>query len=339
MKKAGAIPLVFFALFWSAITGLFDVMMVRDAIARFSSLSFEPVSCVVLESKVAEHSDSEGSSYAAEIRYRYSIDGTEYQSDRVYAGTRNSTGSGRAHRLVVRYPSGSVTNAYFNPNQPGVAVLRRGFLGNELFHALFMTPFNLIMVGLWTWIVGAWRTSKSPPIAGGAKLMRTADGLRVRLPTMSRLIAAGVALGGVSFISIFIVGFTKGEYAPPSIIGTIWGVAITAAIAAYVWRGRRERSGREDLVLHADGKRVTLPQTFGRSLCATIARDDITGLDISVEYDSYKRPSQFIPTLVMRNGERLQLAKWSNEDRANRFNEWLREELQLPPPKLSSKPV
>jgi len=40
----------------------------------------------------------------------------------------------------------------------------------------------------------------------------------------------------------------------------------------------------------------------------------------------------------MRKGERLELVNWSDESRANSFNEWLRGALQLPPPKLGSKP-
>lgn len=337
MKKPLIRPLIFFALFWSAITLLFDVVMVRDGVARLLSLRFQSVPCVILVSKVTEHQDDEGSSYQAEIRFAYTVDGHEFEGEKVYAGSRSGTGSRRANRLIELYPAGSRTNAYFNPSEPGYAVLRRGFRGNELFTALFMTPFNLVMLGLWGWTIHIWRRKKHPPVAGGAKIIEGKEGKRVRLPTLPPVLAAAVALGAVSFISVFIVAFTKGEYTPLPYISSAWLIALGTAIWAYGWRRRRESSGREDLVLHADGQRVSLPQTFGRDTNVTVNRDDITGLDVHLEFDSYKRPSRFIPTLVMRDGQRLQLVSWADEDQANSFNDWLRSELQLPPPMINAK--
>jgi hypothetical protein len=336
MKKAGVKPLIFFALFWSAITLLFDAVMVRDGVARLASLRFQPVPCVILESKVTEHQGDEGTSYQPEIRFSYAVDGHEFESERVYAGNRSSTGSRRACRLVELYSTGSRTNAYFNPNEPGYAVLRRGFRGNELFMALFMTPFNLVMVGLWALVVHARRVARHPPFAGGVKFIEAREGKRVRLRTIPPALAAGAALGGVCFVSTFVVGFTKGEYAPLPFVGSLWAVAIGAAVWACLWRLRREASGREDLILHADGKRLTLPQTCGRKTGVTVECSEIVGLDVHVEFDSYKRPSRFIPALVMRGGQRLDLAKWPDLERADRFNDWLRNELQLAPPKIGA---
>ncbi len=333
MKKPGIKALIFFALFWSAITLLFDVVMVKDALARLASLGFQPVPCVIIESEVERHDDGEGTSYEAKIRFSYTVNGQTYEGDKVYAGTKSSGGSRRAHKLVSIYAAGVQTNAYVKPGEPGQAVLRRGFRGNELFLALFMTPFNLIMLGLWGWILHAWHTTKHPPVAGGAKIVETKDGKRVRLPSTPPVLAAAIALGAVCFVSIFVVGFTKGEHAPLPYIGAVWGMAIGTAGWAYWWRRRRVASGREDLLLHSDGKRISLPQTLGRDMAATIHCADIAGLDTHLEFDSYQRPSRFIPTLVMRDGQRLQLARWSDEAQAESFTDWLRRELQLPPPK------
>lgn len=333
MKKSAIKPLIFFALFWSAITLLFDVVMVKDALARLASLRFQPVPCVILASEVERNDDGEDTSYGARIRFSYTVAGRTYESDQVYAGTKSSGGSRRAHTLVSIYAAGVQTNAYVKPGEPEQAVLRRGFRGNELFMALFMTPFNLVMLGLWGWILHAWHTAKHPPVAGGAKIVETPEGKRVRPPATPPVLAAVIALGAVCFVSIFVVAFTKGEHAPLSYIGPVWGIALGTAGWTYWWRRRRVASGREDLLLHSDGKRVSLPQTLGRDATATICCADIAGLDIHLEFESYDRPSRFIPTLVLRDGQRLQLARWSDEAQAESFNDWLRGELQLPPPK------
>jgi len=327
--------MIFFALIWGGMTLLFDVMTARDFLLRLASQRFQPVSCTILESKVVEHSDSDGTSYEAKISFSYSVDGRVFEAHRVYAGSGDSAGRGRARGLVDLFPVGSQAMAYYNPSDPEDAVLRKGFSGDELFHLLFMTPFNLVAVGLWVWIMHARRFAKHPPLAGGAKIIETKEGKRVRLPTIRPIFAAAIAFGGVCFISAFVVAL-KDEYMSVPYISLVWAAAFGAAVWAWRWRRRRESSGSEDMVLLADGKSVTLPQTCGRKSSVTIDRDNIAGLDVSLVFDSYKRPSQFVPTLIMRNGERLQLVSWADEDRASRFSDWLRGELQLPPPKIST---
>ena len=198
-------------------------------------------------------------------------------------------------------------------------------------------PFNLIGIGLAFGIRYAWRLDNRPPIAGGAKLIETKEGKLIRLPGYPPLLAAGIVLVIVCSVSTIAISSTCGKYAPFTVTGSAWVIALSAGLWAYLWRKLRNTSGRNDLLLHADGQRVTLPQTRGRKISLTINRADIETLVIHVEFDSYKRPSRFIPTLVMLSGERLELAEWPAEILANRFTDWLRGELQLPPPMLGAK--
>ena len=87
----------------------------------------------VIESKLEHHRGSSGKkgrrgpTYSVHVVYRYSLDGADLESDRVWFGGDYSTSDRAGMQAVVReYPVGSRVTVYYAPDNPGLAVLKPG---------------------------------------------------------------------------------------------------------------------------------------------------------------------------------------------------------------------
>ncbi len=78
------------------------------------------------------------------IRYRYTVNGEEFDSTRVYFGDeRASSGYGVAHKISLRYPLGSTVHVRYNPQNPARSLLEPGVQAS-LLTALPSVPWLLI---------------------------------------------------------------------------------------------------------------------------------------------------------------------------------------------------
>jgi len=105
----------------------------------------------IVDSRVREVKDEEGSSYEAYILYEYSVNGVKLRSDVWRLGVGRSSFTGFAKKAVAKYPIGLSVPVYYNPDKPTDAMLETGnaswafllfglmfFLGgaNAVFHLL-----------------------------------------------------------------------------------------------------------------------------------------------------------------------------------------------------------
>ena len=63
--------------------------------------------------------------YDPQVRFRYTVDGKEYQSDRVAVRTPDILGADQGEGFADRYAPGTVTVCYHDPDDPTDAVLLR----------------------------------------------------------------------------------------------------------------------------------------------------------------------------------------------------------------------
>ena len=85
--------------------------------------------CSSLLSKTFEDSDGDPvTTYQAQIRYEYKVDGNSYVSNvwRFGVGFAKAFGEWDAKSTVERYPTGSAIAVFFNPANPVEAVLEPG---------------------------------------------------------------------------------------------------------------------------------------------------------------------------------------------------------------------
>ncbi|MEK6372090.1 MAG: DUF3592 domain-containing protein [Acidobacteriota bacterium] len=104
----------------------------------------------IVTSGVSVEHDVDGRMYAADIRYRYVVDGNEYTCDRVrFGGFWSFAWRRPADTLTKRFPVGAPVTVAYDPAKPSRGVLEPGLGGqaylNVLVFALFVAA-GLAMV-------------------------------------------------------------------------------------------------------------------------------------------------------------------------------------------------
>ncbi|HEX9945088.1 MAG TPA: DUF3592 domain-containing protein [Thermoanaerobaculia bacterium] len=163
--------LVMFFLVFLLTGGIVSVFtFVLPTAGYLAARSWTQTECDVLESRVAESTDSDSTTYRPEIVYTYSAGGRTYRSDRYdFFGVWSSGRKGK-EEIVARYPPGARVTCWFDPANPEEAVLSRE-LG--LLHLLGLLPLIFVFVGLGglVWTVRAGRRARAlaaAPVAAGS---------------------------------------------------------------------------------------------------------------------------------------------------------------------------
>lgn len=323
--------LLIFASFWSTLVLLFDGMAGHNLWKQFESSHYPFTMGQITHSEMTINRGRKGTSYGVNIQYRYEVNGHSYSGARFRYGTTTSD-QGSALEAVNAHAVGSQTRVYFNPGNPEEAVLSPDVQGSDLMLLLFLMPFNMVMAGLWT-AFGAWlRQMIFHPIAGGVKLIIDGPRTSIRLPQYGALLLGMVTAGLLSFISIFVVGFSTGFRPSLTVACLVLLLVIGAGVAAYLRQWSKIHSGEDDLVLDETSATITLPKTFGRKERVQINRGEIGQLSVeTIEHRTSKGTSYtYAPTIWMQTSQGGQkLADWSERKRAEAFVEWLGQKLNL----------
>ena len=110
-----------------------------------ASESWPTVNGTVLESDLEKHS-GESTTYSANIVYRYTVEGEDFDSDRVWFGGGYSTSNRSEMQDVVReYPVGQAVTVHYSPENPAEAVLKPG---------AFTSSYVLYVIGLVFLVIG-----------------------------------------------------------------------------------------------------------------------------------------------------------------------------------------
>lgn len=104
--------------------------------------------CVIDFSEVETFDGDDGDTYAPNIHYSYAFGDGDYSSERCTFAGGSSSGRKRHQAVVDRYPVGSSSVCYVNPNAPEEAVLLRGVSVDYFFGF-----FGLLFVGAGTMVI------------------------------------------------------------------------------------------------------------------------------------------------------------------------------------------
>jgi len=225
---------------------------VVNAIRQVQAEGYPTTLGSITHSEVTVHHGDDSTTYGVDVKYDYEVDGRAYEGTRYRYGQWKSSDNS-AKKIVDSLPVGTEVDVFYNPTDPGDSVLRAGIEGSDLFLTLFLTPFNLVMVGGWVTIVmmlfpGLAKRLRSQPRALGRGARR-----RLILQPASRLIPAAAVLGAGAFVSIFLVAFPFGFNPPTVVIKTVWGTILGLATATLLWRPRITMAGKRLIVDEFDG--------------------------------------------------------------------------------------
>jgi hypothetical protein len=164
-RKGALAVRVFCGIFFLVGTGVFYPFCLKPGLEMLDSQGWQPAACRVISSRVAQHEgdgDSPGYTYSIDILYSYSVNGTEYRSDRYEIFSASSSGYRGKRAVVDQYPAGRDFTCYYDPKQPSRAVIRPGFSWNVL---LGLIPLAFMVVGLMGMLYGG----RTPAAASGAQ--------------------------------------------------------------------------------------------------------------------------------------------------------------------------
>jgi hypothetical protein len=135
--------------------------------AAVASLSWPTIDGSILSSEVYEQCCGEYSEgWFAKVSYRYSLAGREYISDKVELVSVGDSNTGYfAHEVIRRYPVGKTVAVYYNPSNPGIAVLEPGIPNDHYLFFLIQIVIALAAVFLCLGLLGILGIIKLPSSA------------------------------------------------------------------------------------------------------------------------------------------------------------------------------
>jgi len=342
---ASVVAVVFltaFGGFWWSVVGMIDRGIGRESLQQWQAAQFPATTGTVTQSDVSVYHGSKSTSYDWNLRYRYNVGGEELTGSRYrYTSTTYkghpayvSQNAGRTQQLAEQYPVGSTVQAFYNPRDPHDVLLAPGLNGENVMSVLFITPFNIVALGLAMLIVSTVRTLFLSPVAGGVRLIRDGFRTRVRLPVFMPVPLGLLVTGGVSFLSIFALAIPY-QFEPPVMLATaVLAGAFAAGVIAALVQWRKIAAGKDDLVIDEGAATLQLPLTYGRKELRTVSFADVGQVRVETIVSTNSKGGttyRYEPTLYLRHdgakGERL--ASWNALARADSFAAWLRERLRM----------
>jgi hypothetical protein len=335
-----AVFLLGFGLFWCGLVGLFDYMIGGQIAGQVASTHYTATAGQVTQSDYTFRGGSKGGTYRANIRYRYKAAGHAWSATRYRYSTEASSDSASSangdwvRQLIANHPVGSAMTVYYNPKNPQDTVLSPGVDGSDLMLVLFLTPFNLVGLGLIAGGCGFVLRLFRSQVAGGVKIIKDGFRLRVRLPVFTPIMIAMVVTGALAFVCIFPLGFAYKFRPPTGLAAGVIALAYGAGIVAFAMQWRKIAAGEDDLVIDDGLQTLHLPKTFGRKETRALAFSDISTVTVEVIVTQNSKGGasySYAPTLNLRRGETAgeKLAQWGDRARADAFAQWLREQLHV----------
>jgi hypothetical protein len=171
------------------LVGLYLIVASLLKISRAQkSKGWAQTSAEVQSSKFEVHrsTDFEGAeavSYHARVVYKYTVNGIEYRSDRVFFGQGAGTSKAAAKRRVAEYVPGNQLKVYYDPENPKVAVLEPGLHMNVFLFLAFGVAFTTF--SSFCLIILARQVVSPPPFIGVTptrECIRVPDGVTMNVP-------------------------------------------------------------------------------------------------------------------------------------------------------------
>lgn len=172
-KSGGNMPsgcmVLFFLVFAVVGGGILWFLLVRPMTKVIAARSWPPVPCTVVESRVDESSGDDGSTYKALVNASFAYNGGEHRAPYDFSGSVYSSGYDDKAEIVARYPVGSRTTCYVNPENPAESVISRDLSGSYFFGLVGLLFFLPGVIGMF-WVLSGGLKSGGSAAARTVKL-------------------------------------------------------------------------------------------------------------------------------------------------------------------------
>lgn len=270
-----ASPAVFGLLLWSlmvlALDGLLFVLIGKLVVAQW----YPSVPGEITQS--AELKKEGGGKTTAAICFRYSVNDKEFIGDQLhFLNLRDASRVAEVQQTLQRFPLGQSVEVIYNPNDPNDSALDRSLNGMPLAFALFLTPFNLLLVGGWSWLARRVNGTHSLPL-------RRDEDRWCLLPTNGQPWMVALTAAGVVSLTLVLVVSIGGWSDNREVMIAAWALLFGLSCWAY-WH-TRSLVQRETPVLVLDDAlaTVTWPPTVNAPEFS-IARSHLLAIELSDEH-------------------------------------------------------
>ena len=310
---------IVFGIIWLSGVAVFDWLTLPGLIKQWrAGWEFSSAQGTVLESRVVEEKGDESTSYRPYIRYEYQVGGAKLNGDRYRFGMKTQ-GHKLAGQVVRDHPPGSPIEVWYSPEKPTESALDRELSGQDLFLPMFLTPFHVIGLGF---LLGPWVTSRKGP--GGVPVLREGLGWRARLNYGHPLSAAFAGLGCLSFVAIFVVGFSTGMNPSANTMRLTWTILLALSAYTGLHTLKHNQLGKTDLRIEPG--RLEYTPSGASSLRQSVALSQIEGLEV-VTQESRDSEGTVTRTyelqLKLADGQSHAIRQWSSLSQAQEFGNWL----------------
>jgi hypothetical protein len=312
-----------FGLFWCSITFVADGAILWQATQQLFARQYASTSGTITKSQVRADNSGDGTSYHADVHYRYQVAAQEYEGQRVRFD-QIGMGERHAQEMSGRYSVNQAVTVYFDPAVPENAVLEQGIDVATFFILLFLAPFNAVAFGIIGGTLGWWRgrALRRP----GAGISVRNDGFRttVRVYTSSPALVALAAWGGAGLVSVFALIVVQAVTSLEVAVAAGWIFTFGCALVAwYLARRHYWQFGRDALT----GK-IEVREPTGQ--ISQVAAGDLEPAAYSSKTttDSEGDTSERFPVelkfndLTAGESRSLQLREEYSEEAATRFVAW-----------------
>lgn len=321
--------------FWTAIVGLFDVVIGHGIYNQLRTTQFVTAPGEILSSEVESDTDSDGTTYRPKVTYEYEVNNEILRGNTIRYGEASSSDS-YAHEFVADRPVGEIVDVYFNPSNPSDAVLVTGIEGSDLFMLMFMTPFNMVMLGGWYFLASTFKHLLMPNHVRPCRYVDDGYELRIMIDRVPLIAVVGISLLALCFVSVFIVGFgVVGGFRPDiATMVTVWSIILSITLLTTAWFAKRNWSGYYDILVHRFDQKITMPPAKNKNQEVTFSLRDIERVyvdrNVKTDSDSDEHESFFVRIKLQPNSKATQnkhtdvetLSKFHDEDAAHRFADW-----------------
>lgn len=319
------VPLVLFGLFWTAIVGMADVMIGSSMVSSLRALSYERTQGTITQSDVVRHEDSDGDTYGVDVRYAYVVDGVRHEGRRYSYSVVTSSDRAWAARIVEAYPVGSTRDVYYDRSASSESVLQTGIDGSTQMFLLFLTPFNLVMVGIWVFVANGFLRLRQQGVQAPLPTFQRGGATHVRLTRLSWPVAGVIGFGGASFAAIFLIGLGTGFHPEAGMMVAAWTLIALVGLYAAFDRRRKELAGWFDFSI--DQRFVSFPVVAGEPARLQLRKADVADIEMKLTGHDDDTP-QFDILVRERGGAAHKVAAWSGEETSQEIVAWLRLQLR-----------
>lgn len=305
-----------------ALLGWLAVLLWRSIEAQAVVRRYPQVEGEVTRSQYRETGSMMGYPFESEVEFKYQFGGQERTQRRIALTKSYLTAKGR----MQDHPVGKKVPLLVNPANPAEILAlseAQGASGYVLFVPLLGVGAVLFMGGsLWESQVRlAWRET------GGVKLTRTPQQTRVHLRT-PRLDALQLGLPPMTMAPFAwwvaeTVGFSPNEQGHAWLLGSVGLVGG----AALMWMMGQGSSG---ITLNAGDRVLVLPEAGEAHGDLRVSYADVEA--VTVERVEDDKSNRFTVSVRPRGKAAVPLERWRDQDRAEQFAAWLRQQLGLAGP-------